>query len=184
MRARPFPRRAGRSPSWGPGQVKTRAPLTTEQALARVIGQLPRGYADAEEATCKTESYLRACGDPDRREKLSFDDAIALDIAYQEAGGEGAPLAEHYLLRVEMGSQARLANHFGLFEKTEAVIRESGEAGAALVRLCQPGAGPLERRDALRELVEAVEVMKPLIVALERDGTVLSADQNEARAPP
>ena len=164
--------------------MKARAPLTTDQALARVISQLPRGYPDAEKATGKSESYLRACGDPDRRERLCFDDAIALDIAFQEAGGEGAPLAEHYLLRVEMGSEARLANHFGLFEKTEAVIRESGEAGAALVRLCQPGAGPLERREALRELVEAVEAMKPLIVALERDGTVLSSDQNEARAPP
>lgn len=175
---------AGRNFLQGVSPVKTRAPLTTDQALARVIGQLPRGYPDAEKATGKSESYLRACGDPDRRERLCFDDAIALDIAFQEAGGEGAPLAEHYLLRVEMGSEARLANHFGLFEKTEAVIRESGEAGAALVRLCQPGAGPLERREALRELVEAVEAMKPVIVALERDGTVLSTDQNEARAPP
>ena len=164
--------------------MKARAPLTTEQALARVIGQLPRGYADAEEATSKTESYLRACGDPDRREKLCFDDAIALDIAFQEAGGEGAPLAEHYLLRVEMGPQPRLARRFGLFEQTEQVLRESGEAGAALVRLLKPGAGPREKREALRELVEAVEVMKPLIVALERDGPTPSDDPNEARAPP
>ena len=164
--------------------MKLRAPLSTDQALARVIGQLPRGYKDAEQATQRSESYLRACGDPDRRERLSFDDAIALDIAFQEAGGEGAPLADHSLLRVEMGSQARLAQRFGLFDQTEQVIREGGEAAAALVRLCQPGAGLREQREALRELVEAVEVMKPLIVALERDDPGQLIEQNDARAPP
>jgi hypothetical protein len=124
--------------------MKVRAPLTTDQALARIIGQLPNGYRDAEKATDRSESYLRACGDPDRLERLCFDDAIALDIAFQAAGGEGSPLAEHFLLRVEMGQLARFAHRFGLLEKTEQVVRESGEASAALIRACQPGAGPLE----------------------------------------
>jgi hypothetical protein len=164
--------------------MKVRAPLTTDQALARIIGQLPNGYRDAEKATDRSESYLRACGDPDRLERLCFDDAIALDIAFQAAGGEGSPLAEHFLLRVEMGQLARFAHRFGLLEKTEQVVRESGEASAALIRACQPGAGPLEQREAFRELVEAVEAMKPVIAALDPDNPIHAIDENEARAPP
>lgn len=83
-----------------------------------------------------------------------------------------------------MGQLARFAHRFGLLEKTEHVVRESGEASAALIRACQPGAGPLEQREAFRELVEAVEAMKPVIAALDPDNPLHALDENEARAPP
>ena len=146
--------------------MKPRAPLTTDQALARIAGQLPAGWVDIAEITGRSESLARAWGDPDRREQIPLDDAIKLDLAYQAAGGRGAPLADSYLFRLELAATVEFSERFELLTHTEGLTRETGEALAALLRACQPHAGPRERKSALKELIDVVEKSKPIIAAL------------------
>lgn len=146
---------------------KPRPPLSTAQALARIEGQLPGGIEEMARITNRSVSLVRAWSDQDRRENIPLDDAIALDLAFQAAGGEGAPLADSYVFRLELAGLERFSDRFELLQRVGHVVREGGEAHAALIRACQPGAGPNERRDALREAVEAQEALKPVIAALE-----------------
>lgn len=149
--------------------TKHRAPLSIEQALARIAGQLPDGYADMARRTGHQPGTVRAWGDPDRRERIAVDDAIALDIAYQEAGGTGAPIHEAYTHQLELAHLSHFASRISLGRHAVDVIKEGGEAHAALVRAAQPGATPEDRRHAEVEIGEALETLKralPLLAGL------------------
>ncbi|WP_375290887.1 hypothetical protein [Qipengyuania sp.] len=165
--------------------TKLRPPLSIDQALARIAGQLEEGYESIAAITDRSVSMARAWGDPDRREKIPVDDAIALDLAYQEAGGVGAPLYEAYGAKLDVAAAARFSSKHQLLERTERLIKEGGEAHAALVRACQPGATAAEVATALRELGEAFEEYKPIFAILEQVSSDPSAwGQPSTRAPP
>ena len=146
---------------------KPRAPLSTDQALARIAGQLPGGWPEMASVTDRSESLVRKWGDPEARERIPLDDAIELDIAFQKAGGVGAPLADSYFHRLELAAASAFAEQHNLLTQTEALSTEMGEALAACIRACQPGAGERERADALRELVDVLECAKPMVTALD-----------------
>ena len=147
--------------------LKPRAPLSTAQALARIEGALPGGIEQMARITERGVALVRAWSDPDRREKIPLDDAIALDLAYQEAGGEGFPLADSYLFRLELAATVHFAEQFTLLEKTERFTKEVGEAVTALIAACQPRAAAAAKARAFKELVEAVEHAKPMIASLD-----------------
>ncbi len=159
---------------------KPRPPLSTAQALARIEGQLPGGIEEMARITTRSVSLVRAWGDQDRRENIPLDDAIALDLAYQAAGGDGFPLADSYLFRLELEAAVQFAERFTLLEKTERFTKEVGDALTALLAACQPGAGIAERSRAFRELVEAVDHAKPMIVSLDPARAQLSTSAQPA----
>ena len=130
--------------------TKRRAPLTFDAALARIAGQLPEGWDEMGRTTGTTASYLRACGDPDRREKLAIADAIALDLAFAAAGGEGHPLYDAYGAQLELAEATHFAGRFSLLRRAATLIKEGGEAHAAIARLCLPDATDADRRAAQR----------------------------------
>lgn len=146
--------------------TKLRAPLSIEQALARVVGQLADGYETASEITGKQAGSIRAWGDPDRREQLPVDCAIALDLAYQAAGGTGAPIFEAYAAKLELAEMAKFADRHHLLSHAEMLAKEGGEAQAALLRACQPGASDADCARAFRELSESFEQHKSLLALL------------------
>lgn len=163
---------------------KPRPPLSTAQALARIEGQLPGGIEEMARITTRSTSLVRAWGDQDRRENIPLDDAIALDLAYQAAGGDGFPLADSYLFRLELEAAVHFAEQYTLLEKTERFTKEVGDALAALLAACQPGAGHAERANAFKELVEAVEHAKPMLVSLDparAPGSTPAAPANAAQ---
>jgi hypothetical protein len=152
--------------------TKRRPPLSIDAALARIAGQLEGGWETMATATGRKDRTVRNWGDPDTPEQIPLDCAIALDLAYQEAGGEGAPLWEAYTLKLELAEIERFADRHALGRRAVDVIRECGEAGSALVAASLPGATQAEREAALRELVEAFEVIKrtfPLLGAGQPD---------------
>ena len=157
--------------------TKLRAPLSVEQALARIAGQLPAGVDTMAEVAGRSVSLVRKWGDPDRDEQIPLDCAIALDLAYQAAGGEGCPLHQAYTAKLEISAAARFADRFELLRRATDVIKEGGEAHAALTRACLPDATRADEDHALRELAEAFEAIKPTLAALG------AAPGNE-RAPP
>lgn len=136
--------------------TKHRPPLSIDAGLARIIGQLPGGYAEASALTQRSESLVRKWGDPDCREKISVDDAIVLDLAYQQAGGIGSPIFEAYSVLLDMRKAERFALPIALSRVLPEVMKENSEAEIALANAAQHGANDANYRDTLREADEAI----------------------------
>jgi len=145
--------------------TKLRAPVSIENTLYRVLGEL--GIERAAEVTGKAESYLRALSDPDKRERLTVEEAVKLDLACAVAGDDTRPLyttmgllledamARRYVCAVEIGRSAQL------------VAIEGAEAAAALFAAAlDPTGDPKLRERALREAEEAHEAVGDAIQVL------------------
>lgn len=158
--------------------TKLRPPLSTEQALSRIAGQLPGGFEAMAEKVGKSASLLRKYGDPDREEEITVRDARTLDLAFRAAGGEGYPLYDAYTAQLEIAELQTFSDRFALLDRAGKVIKEGGEAHAALIAACKPGATQRDRDNAARELAEALEEIKPTLAAL---GVSIAANE---RAPP
>lgn len=156
--------------------TKERAPLSFEQALARIAGRLPDGWNTMSAITGRSASTIRAWGDPDRREEIPLRDACKLDLAYVEAGGDSAPLHEAYTHQLEQAALAQWAPGRELAAHAAQVIKECGDAGSALVLASQPGACDRLKADAKREVAEAMEKLKRALPLLE-------AAQQQAQPP-
>lgn len=160
--------------------TKLRAPASIDAALARIAGQLPDGWAAMAAVARRAPRTVRNWGDPDTPEQIPLDAAIALDLAYQAAGGIGAPLYETYTMQLELPASERFASRHQLARLAAEYIRESGEAGAALVNAAQPGADHLEFRAAEREVLEALTVLQRAIHQLASTAT----DTHPSTGPP
>lgn len=158
--------------------MKRRAPLTTDAALARIAGQVPGAWPAMAEHLDRRESLVRAWGDPHRREKVPFDDALKLDLLYRDAGGDGAPLFETYAYQLDEAGMFRFADEIALGRLAALVIRECGEASASLVLSAQPGAAPADHRLTLGHVDEAIDAYqraRVLVAALANGGRIDSA---------
>lgn len=148
--------------------TRERAPLSLDAALARIAGQLPGSWADMAQLTGKAERTVRGWGDADRDEQINLPAAITLDLAYQAAGGAGLPCYEAYGYMIGAAQRGRFANAFEILALAASVIRESGQAEAALIDACLPDATSGDRREAQRELIDAIEAMKRALIVLEQ----------------
>ncbi|SEM73015.1 hypothetical protein SAMN05192583_1020 [Sphingomonas gellani] len=144
--------------------TKERAPVTIENTLYRVLGELTIELAA--ETTGRAESYLRALSDPDKRERLTIEDAIKLDLAWRAGGREGFPLYETFGRIIESEAAERFADADALGLLTQDYARESGEATAWLIAAMQPGASLDTLRRALKECEEADTACTPAIANL------------------
>lgn len=139
--------------------TKPRAPLSVGAALARIAGYIPGDYAEMGRLLGRSESLVRAWGDPQRRERVAIDDAIVLDLAYRTAGGDGAPIYEAYGAKLSADGTLWFAEEIALGRHAATLIRECGEAEAAVVLAAQPGATRRDRERAMREIEEAMAVL-------------------------
>lgn len=158
--------------------TKSRAPLTIEDGLVRIAAQI--GWAAMADACGQAERTVRNWSDPDTRERCPLEAAVPLDIAYMAGGGEGAPLFEIIGTLLERARSQRFADAAAIARLTIDVIREGGEAHAALVALTQPGATATDRRNTIREVSEARSALDRTIALLTRD---LEADSPATIAP-
>ncbi len=140
--------------------TKPRSPRSIDAALTRIAGTLPGGWTDMAEATDRRESLVRAWGDPARREQIPVRDAIILDRAFREAGGLGAPIFEYYAARLDLNGAFVDCEQIALARHAASVVRECGEASAAIVDAALPAASPAQRARATREIEEAIETLR------------------------
>ncbi|TCP33250.1 hypothetical protein [Sphingomonas sp. BK235] len=146
--------------------TKVRAPLTIENALFRVLGEI--GIEIAAEVTGRGADYLRALSDPDRRERLTIEDAIKLDLHHRATGGVGFPIFETYGRIVESSAAERFADAAAIGAVTIDLAKESGEALAASIAAAQPGADVRTLETALRELEQADEATSTAITTIRQ----------------
>jgi hypothetical protein len=143
-----------------------RAPLSVEQALQRIAGQLAKGVEGMAAAAHRQPGTVRAWMDPNRPEQVGIEAAIELDLAYQAEGGTGAPLFEAYAIRLQLAEAARFADRHCLLDHAHGVAKEAGEAIAAIVAAARPGASEADRHAAHREAAEAFEKFRDVLPIL------------------
>lgn len=146
--------------------TKRRAPLTFDNALANIAGKI--GWAEMAKVVDQSERTVRDWGDPDTGRGCPIAAALKLDLAYQAAGGIGAPMHETYSLMLEDAHAERFADKVALALRTSAVIREVGEAGEALVLAALPGSTDADLATALREVEEGISALRATVPFLKK----------------
>lgn len=141
-------------------------PASLDNALARIAGQLPGGWTEMAAIAGKAESHVRKWGNEARPEQLPMPAAIAFDIAYERAGGVGRPIFETYALQLDLAREDAFAGEVALAHQLGAVMRESGQAHQAMLLATLPSATPADRRNAVRELKEAMQEKATAITML------------------
>lgn len=90
-----------------------------------------------------------------------IDTALALDCAWRAAGGAGAPMLDTYRRLFEASAPIVIGIDDGqLPDLTVIAIKESAEAHAALLVALQPQASEYHRREAVREVTEAITALE------------------------
>lgn len=146
--------------------TKPRAPLSVEQALQRIAGQLEGGVGAMARVAQRQPGTIRLWMDPDRAEQVSLEAAIELDLAFQAEGGTGAPLFETYATRLQLAEASRFADRHRLLDHAHGVAKEGGEAIAAIILATRPDATDADRREAHREAAEAYEKLRDILPLL------------------
>jgi hypothetical protein len=147
--------------------TKLRAPVTMENTLYRVLGEL--GIERAAAVTGRAEAYLRNLSDPDKREELTVRDLRLLDSACRAAGDPTFPLYQTLGLLLEADGAERFADAAALGRHAELSARESGEASAALIAACLAAGSDDQAHDrALREAEQAHEAWADTIATLRQ----------------
>ena len=136
--------------------TKLRPPLSVEQALTRIAGQVPGDWQAMAAVVGKAERTVRNWGDPDTPEDISIRAAIALDLEYQRCGGVGAPINDVYALLLKTGRAEVFACQAKLTAATIVEIVESAEAIAAQLAAAQPGADQAAYDHAVRQKEEDI----------------------------
>ena len=145
-----------------------REPLTTEQAFDKIVGDLKIERAAAAIGKADRQHYLRAISNPASEQRLAFDDAVALDIAYAAEVEPGHyPLFESYRLRLALAEQTAIRDAVELGQHAARCARENGEACAAVIEASIPGASLATLRRAIGELEQARSENAAAIGALQ-----------------
>lgn len=155
--------------------TRVRPPLSIDAAIARIMAELGGWPAVAEAAGVASP---RACekwgaydiaevGDPENRD-IPMRAAVRLDIAYQAAGGTGAPILEAYADLVKVAAAENFGDKLELQRDVIALIGENSDAEVAALEASLPSAGPAEEERAQRELLEARGLIDRILLRLKR----------------
>ncbi|MFC0206411.1 hypothetical protein [Novosphingobium soli] len=141
--------------------TKPRAPLSFSLAITTVCGRI--GWQAAAGVTGRSIRTVRHWSESDRHGTPTLDQAIALDRAFVEAGGDHGPILACYGLQLDVamvdaiGSRAELAQDAALFS------REAGDAVGRIIQALTPGASPALIQAAILETEEADAIVPRLL---------------------
>lgn len=141
--------------------TKMRAPLSYDRAIARIAALI--GYDEMARVTGRAVRTVRNWGDTDTGESCPIVCAEALDLAFVAAGGDGRPMAETLLRRLDMAAQDRFADRAALGRATQALAKEAGEALAATIAAAREGATACDLAAAAREAEEMIEAASAVL---------------------
>ena len=143
--------------------TKVRAPASFEDAVTRVAGRL--SWDGASQAVGKAERTVRNWSDPDTGAQPTIQDALRLDAAYLNAGGDDAPMMAVYRFMLERMAQPAISPE-ELAQSAAEAAREAGEFTAAMMMASQPGACSRARDTAVREGLEAAAAITATVKKL------------------
>jgi hypothetical protein len=141
--------------------TKLRPPVSIAHAITRIADVVD--YARMGELVDRSERTVRDWSDPGRPTCPTLDQAIILDIAFRDAGGDGLPLLEYFHIRLQLATPGPSVSNAELVLAAGAVAREAGEAVQALIHAAQPGATHHDRIRAKSELHDASAIVTAAI---------------------
>jgi len=144
--------------------TKRREPLTYEATLTEVAAVI--GW-DTCGAICGVSGRaVRLWSDHDCETEIRMIDAERLDRAFVERGGGYAPFHRLMALRLDIAAQDGLGQ--SLSEIAMGAAKEAGEAVAALIKAGSQPDSPAARREAKKEVREAIETLTEGLATIER----------------
>lgn len=155
--------------------TRQRPPLSIDAAMSAIMVQLGGWPAVANAAGVKSARTCEKWGafdiadpdDPEARD-IPMRAAVKLDMAYQAAGGIGAPIFEAYGDMVRSATAERFGNRHELQRETISFIRETHDAVPALLEAGLPDASAAEDANAQRELLQVRQWIDRLLIRLGR----------------
>ncbi|RDE04671.1 hypothetical protein [Sphingomonas aracearum] len=130
-----------------------RTPETFADAATRVAGHL--GYKVAARIVRRSERLVYKWAHPSSTATPSIEQALALDVAFQSAGGEGAPFHDAYNFQLGIRVAEQTACQRELLQEITVATREAGEGLAAALVITQPNSTPREKHWAFVQVDEA-----------------------------
>jgi len=144
--------------------TKRREPLTYEATLTEVAAVI--GW-DTCGAICGVSGRaVRLWSDHDCETEIRMIDAERLDRAFLERGGGYAPFHRLMALRLDVAAQDGLGQ--SLSEIAIGAAKEAGEAVAALIKAGSQPDSPSARREAKKEVQEAIETLTEGLATIKR----------------
>lgn len=140
--------------------TKVRKPLTQHAAMYEVGTLL--GWDTAADIVNMSESMTRKLADPATGRELKFRDAIRLDIAFREAGGNSSPFLECFAARVGFDGDAIDPLQACIIKSSGDAARETGEALSAAMMAVACGK-PSTVAKAIEEAEQGVQAMFELL---------------------
>lgn len=144
--------------------TKRRAPLSYELALTKIAGLI--GWDGAAELLGQSERTIRNWSDPDAAACIRLDAAELLDLAFQQAGGRGAPFLECYATRLKSALSNSMGSAEAIAEAVASAAKEGGEAISAAIAAASPAASQTDYLTAIREIEEAIEAKTRTLAAI------------------
>lgn len=132
--------------------TKVREPLSFALAINTVAGLI--GWEETARITDRAVRTVRAWSES-KHGIPTLAQAIELDTAYMQAGGQNAPLLESYARQLDVAFADVSGGHAALALEIANASREAGEAISFCIQAMQPGATPAMFTRAIREAEEA-----------------------------
>lgn len=145
--------------------TKRRAPLTFSQAITRVAGRI--GWQQAARITRRSMRTVRHWSESDKKGTPTLDQALALDRAHLEAGGEYPPILESYARQLDIALMPSMACRAALANDIAAAAREAADAVAFSIQVTQPGMSEAVVHRAIAETEESSNATTRLISRLK-----------------
>jgi hypothetical protein len=141
--------------------TKVRAPLSFSRAITVICGHI--GWKAAAKVTGRSVRTVRHWSESDRHGTPTLDQAIALDRAYVEAGGDHGPILASYGLQLDIAMVDAVACRAALANDVANFSKEAGDAVSRCVQALMPGASPALIQAAILEIEEADAVVPRLL---------------------
>ncbi len=149
--------------------TKRRPPCSFENALTKIAGII--GWPRAAQIVGQAERTVRNWSDPDTGAGINLDAALALDVAYQAAGGDGTPILQCYVTRLQADTRDALFSSDAIAHAAARTAKEGGEAVAAAIAAARPGATAADFVVAEREIEESIVAQTDTLAAIRRAKT-------------
>lgn len=131
-----------------------RSPFSFGYAIKRVADEIT--FPVAAKLVRRSKRAVQFWSEDDTHGTPTIAQALALDIAYQRAGGEGAPIFESYAAQLGINLYDQSACPAVLTAQIGETMKEVGEAVHAALQVVQPSATMAAVHRALYEVGEAM----------------------------
>jgi restriction endonuclease Mrr len=161
--------------------TKRRHPLTFENAMTAVASHI--GWKETARIVGRSESTVRAWSDNDIKTTIPLEAALALDIAFHQAGGEGAPFFNCYANQVEAARADACPEIQAMITSAAKVAKETGEAIEATLDAATINASLADIAVAERELEQAINAHHNSLALLRARRKHLNQEEGTGEPP-